>query len=85
MPVRQSSNGQVDVKRLLGALRAVKEGDFRVRLPLERSGLAGEIEQAFNDVLELLEGSTDEIERIRSEIHPAMRFTLNGWCRMCVV
>jgi len=64
MPVRQSSNGQVDAKRLLGALRAVKEGDFRVRLPLERSGLTGEIEQAFNDVLELLEGSTDEIERI---------------------
>src|SRR5438132_3782433 len=64
MPVRQSSNGQVDAKRLLGALRAVKEGDFRVRLPLNRSGMAGEIAEAFNEVLELLETSTNEVERI---------------------
>jgi len=31
----------------LGALRAVKRGDFAVRLPLELTGVAGEIAEAF--------------------------------------
>ena len=51
-------------QQLLAALRAVKRGDFAVRLPLEQTGVAGEIAGAFNDVVELLDVSTKELERI---------------------
>ncbi|HEV3082657.1 MAG TPA: HAMP domain-containing protein, partial [Gemmataceae bacterium] len=54
----------MDAKQLLAVLRAVKQGDFHRRLPLNRIGLAGEIAEAFNEVLDLLEGSTNELERI---------------------
>src|SRR5437588_81847 len=64
MPEKQSANGELDPRRLLGALRAVKRGDFSVRLPLEQIGMSGAIVEAFNDVLELLEESTNELERI---------------------
>src|SRR3954469_22667463 len=57
-------NGDVDLRHLLGALRAVKRGDFSARLPLEQTGVAGEIAEAFNDVAELLDRSTHELDRI---------------------
>src|SRR5260370_41948451 len=54
----------LDPKRLLGALRAVKRGDFSVRLPSGEVGIKGALAESFNDVLELLEASTNELERI---------------------
>ena len=59
----QLANGVVD-RKLLGALRAVKRGDFSVRLPLEQTGPPGDLAEAFNDVIELLDASTREVERI---------------------
>ena len=59
----QLVNGEMDLRQLLGALRAVKRGDFGVRLPLEQTGVSGEIAEAFNDVAELLDRSTHEIGR----------------------
>ena len=59
----QLANGVAE-RKLLGALRAVKRGDFSVRLPLEQSGAPGELAEAFNDVIELLDASTREVERI---------------------
>jgi len=47
LPRRQSSTG-----RCLRALRALKKGDFAVRMPLDMIGIDGEIAQAFNDVVE---------------------------------
>ena len=44
---------QLDPKTLLKALRAFRKGDFSVRLPLDLTGMAGEIAEAFNDVVEL--------------------------------
>src|SRR5437016_4779024 len=64
MPDNQSRNGELNPGQLLGVLRAVKRGDFSVRLPLEQTGVAGEIAEAFNDVAELLERSTHEFDRI---------------------
>src|SRR2546427_5860072 len=64
MPDKQPTDGDLDPRQLLGALRVVKRGDFTVRLPLEQTGIAGEIAGAFNDVVELLEVSTKELERI---------------------
>jgi signal transduction histidine kinase len=52
-------------RELLVALRAFREGDFSIRLPIHRSGLEGDIANAFNDVVELNERMSKEIERLR--------------------
>src|SRR5579864_7508588 len=49
---------------LLGALRALRKGDFSVRLPLGLTGIEGEIAEVFNDVAELNSAMTEELMRI---------------------
>jgi len=64
-PPSPELNGHlIDGRQLLGALRAVRNGTFIVRLPLDQSGVAGELADVFNQVMEVLEGSTVEIERV---------------------
>ncbi len=58
------ANGKVDASQLLSALRAVKKGDFSVRLPADQTGVAGALAEAFNDVVDLLQNSTQEFARI---------------------
>jgi HAMP domain-containing protein/signal transduction histidine kinase/CheY-like chemotaxis protein len=52
-----------ETAELLAALRAFRRGDFSVRLPRGR-GIAGEIAEAFNDVVELNDRMTKEFERL---------------------
>src|SRR5436190_145869 len=54
----------LDRAELLKALRQLKRGDFTVRMPLNLTGIDGEIAQAFNDVVELEEAKAAEISRI---------------------
>src|SRR3989440_161940 len=54
----------LDQKQLLAALRSVRNGDFKARLPLDSTGIAGEIAQAFNDVVDLNERMAREFARI---------------------
>src|ERR687883_553757 len=54
----------LDQKQLLVALRRVRNGDFNARLPLDGTGIAGEIAQAFNDVVDLNERMAREFARI---------------------
>src|SRR5437870_6025768 len=83
------TDGELDTRQLLGALRAVKRGDFGIRLPLEHTGTAGEIAESFNDVAQLLETSTDELARLArvvgKEGQISQRATLppvsGGWTR----
>src|SRR5262245_37154242 len=60
------TNGHVklDTKQLLGALRALRNGNFAVRLPIDMTGIAGEVSSVFNEVADLLQASTAEIERV---------------------
>ncbi len=53
-----------DPRPLLAALRKVKKGDFSVRLPVDQTGVAAAVAEAFNDVIELMEESTKELDRI---------------------
>jgi len=55
---------QVPKAQLLAALRRVRNGDFKARLPLDGTGIAGEIAQAFNDVVDLNERMAREFTRI---------------------
>src|SRR4051794_11156924 len=64
----QSHPDMVDRRMLLGALRALRKGDFSIRLPMDLTGFDGEIAQAFNDVVELNERVVEEIARIRDEV-----------------
>src|SRR5258708_15831067 len=56
---------RVDETALLTALMAVKKGDFAVRLPIEWTGVAGKVADAFNEAIELNERLAKELERLR--------------------
>jgi len=58
----------LDKRRLLSALRAFRKGDFSVRLPMDFTGIDGEIAQAFNDVVEMNELKAQEFARIRKVV-----------------
>ncbi|MFN3583096.1 HAMP domain-containing protein, partial [Phenylobacterium sp.] len=65
-PARARSNARpdIDTAELLAALRAFRRGDFSVRLSRGLSGVAGELAEAFNDVVELNDRMTKEFERL---------------------
>src|SRR5262249_38999455 len=49
---------------LLAGLRALRKGDFSVRLPQDRTGIAGEIAHAFNEAVEMSQSMQIELARI---------------------
>ncbi len=51
-------------RQFLAALKAFRKGNFSVRLPMDLTGLDGEIADEFNDVVELNERMSKEIERL---------------------
>ena len=53
-----------ELTELLTALSALKKGKRGVRLPIEWTGLAGKVADAFNDVVELNEKMASELERL---------------------
>ncbi len=55
---------ELDNHHLLAALRAFRNGDFSVRLPISLSGMDGEIAEAFNEVVEQNERMTREFQRL---------------------
>src|ERR1700740_2432333 len=71
-PQRQarSANGrerrdatQLDQRKLLRALQAVRDGDFSVRLPSDHTGLAGKIADTFNEIVTSNQRLARELER----------------------
>ena len=61
------------------ALQAVRDGDFSVRLPGDRVGLAGKIADTFNEIVAANERMAEELERVgqvvgkEGKIAPARR------------
>src|SRR5438093_6454659 len=55
---------ELDTTALLTALRALRQGDFSVRLPANWVGMAGKIADTFNDVIEINERIAAELERL---------------------
>ena len=64
-----------DTVEVLQALVSLKNGDFSVRLPLEWTGLAGKVADTFNEVADLLESSSGELNRIRQVVGEEGRLT----------
>src|SRR5205085_4731580 len=57
-----------DLRLLLSALSALKQGDASVRLPIEWTGLHGKIAETFNEVLELNGRMSEELARLRNKV-----------------
>src|SRR5258708_22846072 len=64
----QFSPAMLDRGALLKALRALRKGEFSVRMPMDLVGVDGEIAQAFNDVVEINEMIAEELARIGNEV-----------------
>ena len=54
----------LDRRALLRALRALKKGDFTMRLPLDLTGIDGQIAEVFNDIVEMNESIASEFARV---------------------
>ncbi len=59
-PVASLQGGQ----QLLDALKTLKRGEFRVRLPVDETITGSAIAEAFNEVAELIEHNARETDRI---------------------
>ena len=67
---RNAANGttavidaELDPRKLLRALQAVREGDFSVRLPSDKIGIAGKVADAFNEIVASNQRLYKELER----------------------
>ncbi len=58
----------IDAKQLLKAMRMLARGDFSVRLPLDQTGISGELAVAFNDAAELNERMVRELQRVSTVV-----------------
>jgi HAMP domain-containing protein len=56
--------GGLDGSVLLDALRALRSGDFGVRLPVGQPGIDGAVAETFNDIVELNQRMAQELRRI---------------------
>ena len=54
----------LDINELLDALQAMRRGDFYVRLPGDRTGLAGKIADTFNDIVSANERMAQQLEQV---------------------
>jgi HAMP domain-containing protein/signal transduction histidine kinase/DNA-binding response OmpR family regulator len=59
-----SDDVTADLRAVLKALRAVRDGDFSVRLPSDWTGLTGKIADTFNEIVFSNQRVAEELERI---------------------
>src|SRR3954469_21055180 len=64
--------------QVLQALRAFRKGDFSTRLPANLTGMDGEIAAAFNDVVELNEQLTRELDRLSTVVGKEGKISQRG-------
>ncbi len=56
-------DGDLDLRKLLRALQAVRDGDFSVRLPSDKTGIAGKVADTFNEIVASNQRMAREIEK----------------------
>ncbi|HEX5459601.1 MAG TPA: HAMP domain-containing protein, partial [Steroidobacteraceae bacterium] len=69
-PKRRKTNGAartneadaLDLREILRALQSVRDGDFSVRLPGDKAGLAGKVADTFNEIVSSNERLASELE-----------------------
>jgi HAMP domain-containing protein/signal transduction histidine kinase/CheY-like chemotaxis protein len=78
MPQVESATSQLDPRLLLKVLRAFRKGDFSVRLPSDMTGIDGEIAEAFNDIADLNQGLSKELDRVAKVVGKEGRISERG-------
>src|SRR5579862_2507449 len=72
VPERRPTDGDAappfPIGELLRALRAFRRGDFSARMPFDQTGVAGEVAQVFNDVVEQNDRLVKEVARLNAAI-----------------
>ena len=71
-PAKRSRSGRrasapadaLDLEQLLKVLTAIRKGDFSVRMPMSKTGVAGKIADTLNDIAELNQEMAQEFERV---------------------
>src|SRR6185503_7137949 len=81
--------GSIEITDLLRALQAVRDGDFSVRLPSDRVGLAGKIADTFNEIVSANAHVAEELTRVgqtvgkQGKTRQRVRFGRRGaWAQM---
>ena len=77
----QHSNTPVaspELVALLGALTALRDGNTRVRLPAEWTGVPGKVADVFNEIAELNERMSGELGRLSQSVGKEGRLTQRG-------
>jgi methyl-accepting chemotaxis protein len=57
-----------ELRPLLAAMPALSDGDFRVRLPAENEGIAGDLARAFNQIADRNQHFAGELSRVTREV-----------------
>ncbi|WP_416220940.1 HAMP domain-containing protein [Bdellovibrio sp. SKB1291214] len=60
------NNAKEQLRQLLFTVKAVRRGDFAVRMPIHQEGIIAEIGEVLNDIIELNEAMADEFVRVRA-------------------
>lgn len=68
MPRATAPSDRLDMGPLLEALIAFQKGDFSVRLPVDRTGIAGKVADTLNSIFETNERLRDELSRVSNEV-----------------
>jgi HAMP domain-containing protein/signal transduction histidine kinase len=63
------------LRQLLHTIKAVRAGDFSVRMPLEEEGIIAEIGEVLNDIIEMNENMANEFVRVRNTVGQEGRMT----------
>ncbi|MBW4469905.1 MAG: HAMP domain-containing protein [Stenomitos rutilans HA7619-LM2] len=66
MPTAQvpANTDNLDPKQLLNILTEIKKGNFSVRMSIDQTGIAGKIADTLNDIIDMNERLTSELEHI---------------------
>src|SRR5690242_7418111 len=68
MPTATKARKAVQTAQLLDVLLAVKRGDFSVRMPFDQTGIDGKVCDALNEIIEMNQRLTLELERIGTAV-----------------
>src|SRR3954452_2446649 len=60
---KRAAESELDLKKLLRVLQAVRDGDFSVRLPRDQTGIAGKVADTFNEIVSSNQRMAREIDR----------------------
>ncbi len=71
-------SSQLDRRQIVAALRALRRGDFTVRLPEDAPGMDSEVANLFNEVVGLNQQMTREFERLSRVVGKEGKITQRG-------